>query len=87
MMPVIAFGCAAVIYVYLGLEFGFNYKTRGKEKVDIFYEKNETDEIELRFQFDAEGFIDVQAFRKSVEEIDLNDDKPEFSFKLEGLKD
>lgn len=31
MMPVIAFGCAAVIYVYLGLEFGFNYKTRGKE--------------------------------------------------------
>ena len=46
MMPVIAFGCAAVIYVYLGFEFGFNYKTRGKEKVDIFYKKNETDEIE-----------------------------------------
>ena len=46
MMPVIAFGCAAVIYVYLGLEFGFNCKTRGKEKVDIFYEKNENDEIE-----------------------------------------
>lgn len=56
------------------------------EEIEDLFE-NETDEIELRFQFDAEGFIDVQAFRKSVEEIDLNDDKPEFSFKLEGLKD
>ena len=56
------------------------------EEISELFE-NETDEIELRFQFDAEGFIDVQAFRKSVEEIDLNDDKPEFSFKLEGLKD
>ena len=55
------------------------------EEISELFE-NETDEIELRFQFDAERFIDVQAFRKSVEEIDLNE-TPEFSFKLEGLKD
>lgn len=46
MMPVIAFGCTTFIYVCLGLQYGFNFKNRGRERVDIFYEKEEAEEIE-----------------------------------------
>lgn len=45
MMPVIALGCMLFMYIQLGTMFGFDMKNRGKENVDIFYEKSEADEI------------------------------------------
>lgn len=44
MMPVIALGCMLFMYIQLGTMFGFDMKNRGKENVDIFYEKGEADE-------------------------------------------
>lgn len=41
MMPVIAFGSMILFYVYLGLDYGFNFKAIGKETVDIYSEKEE----------------------------------------------
>lgn len=47
MMPVIAFGGAAFMYIYMGLMFGFDPKTRNKSHVD--YEKIEKNGIEREF--------------------------------------
>lgn len=52
MMPVIAFGCAAVIYIYLGLQFGFRPNKRNNKTLD--YNKIEKNEVEQSFDDESE---------------------------------
>lgn len=56
------------------------------EEIEDLFE-DETAQVELRFYFDEDGFVNVQAFHKKIVETEVNlDEKPEFVLKLEGIK-